>query len=79
MEKFKPVIIEWTDCTYSGGLYSEVEVENFTLLKMKTTGFGIEKEDRWVLARESNSDGNYRHIIAIPKVNISKITVLRRK
>ena len=74
------VMVEWIDCVYSTGVFSPSELGDFKLVTIKTIGYGIEKENRWILAKEKFiSEGNYRHITAIPKVGIIKVTMLEEK
>uniref|UniRef100_A0A6M3LKX3 Uncharacterized protein n=1 Tax=viral metagenome TaxID=1070528 RepID=A0A6M3LKX3_9ZZZZ len=75
----KPIIIEWKDCCYnSGSVYSLKELQDFIMPTLFTIGWGIEKEDRWILYDEYNSaEETHRHIITIPKTGIVNITFLQ--
>ncbi len=79
LSKPVPMEIEWTDCAWNGSVYELDEMHKFDLIKLTTIGLGIEKEDRYVLVKEKMENETYRHITAIPKVNIVRVTLLRKK
>lgn len=77
MEEPRPMIVYWTDSSGSERIHDLAEMHNFKCINMATIGFGLEKEDRYVLAKEMPGD-DFRHITAIPKTNITKVTILRK-
>ncbi len=77
MEEPRLMVIDWIDCAWNSSVYDLEELHEFKLVNMCTVGFGLEKEDRYILAKEKCGTG-YRHVTAIPKINITKVTLLRK-
>lgn len=69
--------IEWIDSAWNTGVSTLSEMAEFEIIKLCTVGIGIEMNDRYVLAKESWGPDSFRHITAIPKVNIVKVSILR--
>jgi len=79
--KFGIVRVESFDMSFNTGVWDIEHLENFGLVKLDIVGWLIEdREDCVIIAKELQPDENQiRHITAIPKVNIVKVTKLRSK
>ena len=76
----KIVKIDIIDMAYSTGTYSTEEAQTFKPVNMSCVGFLVAAHnDCYVIAKDYQpEEGAFRHLSAIPKVNVVKVNVLRR-
>jgi len=75
----KLMLVEWIDSFWNNGTYELDTIKLFTPIRLLTTGFGMELEDRYVIACERGDDGRYRHVSTIPKSSIVSVKYLYPK
>lgn len=81
--KFRMVKVESIDMAFSAStsVWNSETIKDFGLVNLETVGWLIEdREDCLVLAKEIQpEEEQLRHLTAIPKVCITKVTDLRRR
>lgn len=75
------VCITWMDACAEEALAQmtqQVAALTVKLIEMQDVGYLLDPtEDRLVIAGEKCGDGDYRHVRAIPKVNVKCVEILK--
>jgi len=75
--KKKIVCIDWEDAASNSGYYNKDKPKETTTVNARTVGFLMENNRKVVkICAEGFEDGEFRHVHAIPKGMVRKITIL---
>ena len=72
------VKVKWTDASFNSDYWTTEELRDKKVLTGETVGYlVVDDKEKVVLAMEGYSDGEWRRISTIPKINIQEITRYR--